>query len=150
MTDIRFVAWVAIINIMGATGLSDLVITLITLTFFLLGSLGGLFKLCHLAGLASLGILGGMSVGIRVVLMREGLLLKPMGLNWIIIAFCGLAGFVATLLRQRIGVVRVVVWNSPCRRYLTGGFTGSFLHVHGNVLPLAWYRSRRPQTKRRK
>lgn len=94
---------------MNAEGLSDLVLTLITLSFFVLGSLGGLFKFCSLAGLTALSILGGMSVGVRLVLMREGFLLHPTGLNWIIIVVCAAAGFVVTLLRQRLGIVRVIV-----------------------------------------
>lgn len=93
---------------MNAMGLSDLILTLITLSFFVLGSLGGLFELCRLAGLTALSILGGMSVGMRLVLMREGLLLRPTALNWAIIVVCAVAGSVVTLLRQRMGIVRVM------------------------------------------
>lgn len=94
---------------MNAEGLSDLVLTLITLSSFALGSLFGLFNFCRLAGLTALSILGGMSVGVRLVLMREGLLLRPAGLNWIIIVVCASAGVLITLFRQRLGVVRVVI-----------------------------------------
>jgi hypothetical protein len=100
---------VATVNVVNAEGLSDLVLTLVTLGCFVLGSLGGLFKFCNLAGLTALSILGGMSVGVRLVLMREGLLLHPTGLNWIIIVVCAAAGVVATLFRQRLGIVRVFV-----------------------------------------
>jgi hypothetical protein len=99
---------VTIVNVINAAGLSDLILTLVTLSFFVLGSLGGLFKLCRLAGLIALSILGGLSVGMRIVLMREGLLLRPTNLNWIIVVACAVVGFAGTLLRQRIGVVRVV------------------------------------------
>ena len=102
------VAWVAIINAMNAAGLSDLILTLITLSFFVLGSLGGLFKIFRLAGLTALSIIGGMSVGMRIVLMREGLLLHSTALNWVIIVVCAVAGFAVTLLRQKIGIVRVI------------------------------------------
>lgn len=102
------VVWVAIVNVMSAEGLSDLVLTLITLGFFVLGSLGGLLKFGRLAGLTALSILGGMSVGMRLVLMREGLLLRPTGLNWIVVVVCAVAGFAVTLLRQRIGIVRAI------------------------------------------
>jgi hypothetical protein len=118
-TDIRFVAWVAIINTMNAEGLPDLILTLVTLGIFALGSLGGLFKLCRLPGLVALSILGGMSVGMRVVLMREGLLLSPIGLNWIIIAVCTAAGSATTLFKQRIGIVRVTILYATCRQNLT-------------------------------
>ncbi|KAF9652815.1 hypothetical protein BDM02DRAFT_3258344 [Thelephora ganbajun] len=87
-------AWVAIVNVTNAAG--------------------GLFKFCRLAGLTALSILGGMSVGMRVVLMREGLLIHPTSLNWIIIVACAVAGFVVTLLRQRIGIA------------LSCTFTGTF------------------------
>lgn len=107
-TDAGCAAWVTIVNVINAAGLSDLILTLVTLSFFVLGSLGGLFKLCRLAGLTALSILGGMSVGMRIALMREGLLLRPTSLNWIIIVVCAVAEFVVTLLRQRIGIVRVV------------------------------------------
>ena len=102
-------AWVAIINAVNAAGLSDLVLTLITLSFFALGSLGGLFKFCRLAGLTALSIIGGMSVGMRLVLMREGLLLHSIALNWVVIAAFAVAGFALTLLRQGIGIVRVIL-----------------------------------------
>ena len=124
---------------MKATDLSDLILTLIILGFFVFGSLGGLFKFCRLAGLTALSILGGMSVGMRLILMREGLLLRPIALNWIIIVVCAVVGSVVTLLRQRIGVVRVTFWNLPRRRHLIGFTTGSFLHVHRNVPPLTWH-----------
>jgi len=106
--------WVVIVNVVNAEGLSDLVLTLITLTFFVLGSVGGLFKSCNLAGLTALSILGGMSVGMRLVLMREGLLLHPTGLNWIIIVVCAAVGFVVTLFRHRLGTA------------LSCTFTGTF------------------------
>lgn len=94
---------------MNAQGLPDLILTLVTLGIFALGSLGGLFKLCRLPGLIALSVLGGMSVGMRVVLMREGLLLRPIGLNWVIIAVCTAVGPATTLFRQRIGIVRVTI-----------------------------------------
>lgn len=108
-TYIPLAAWVALVNAMNAAGLSDLVLTLITLSFFALGSLGGLFKFCRLAGLTALSIIGGMSVGMRLVLMREGLLLHSIALNWVVIAACAVAGFALTLLRQGIGIVRVIL-----------------------------------------
>ena len=98
---------------MSARSVTGIILTLITMTFFALGSLGGLFKFCRLAGLTALSILGGMSVGMRVVLLREGLLLRPTALNWIIIAVFAVAGFAVTLFRLKIGVVRVVNRNVP-------------------------------------
>lgn len=110
-----FCVWVAIVNVMESEGPSDILLALITLSSFVVGSLGGLFKFCRLAGLTALSILGGMSVGMRLVLMREGLLLHPTALNWIVIVVCAVAGFAATLLRQRMGIA------------LSCTFTGTFL-----------------------
>lgn len=107
-TYIPLLAWVAIVNVVNAAGLSDLILTLISLSFFVIGSLGGLFRTCRLAGLTALSIIGGMSVGMRIVLMREGLLLRSAALNWVIIVVCAVAGFVVTLFRQRIGIVRAI------------------------------------------
>jgi len=95
------------INIVDAMGVSDIFLTLVTLSFFVLGSLGGLFKFFGLAGRLALSILGGMSVGMRIVLMREGLLLRPTALNWTIVMACAVAGCLLTLFRQRIGIVSV-------------------------------------------
>jgi len=114
-TEIRFAAWVTIINVISVRGATDMVLTFITLTFFGLGSLGGLFKFCRPTGLAALSVLGGMSVGTRVVLLRRGLLLRPTALNWIVIALFTVAGLAVTLLRRKIGVVRVVTRDEPCR-----------------------------------
>ena len=101
----------AVTNVISAEGATGIVLTLITLTFFALGSLGGLFKFCRLAGMIALSILGGMSIGMRVVLLREGLLLRPTALNWIIIAVPTAAGVAVTQFRLKIGVVRVVARN---------------------------------------
>lgn len=139
-TETLFVVWVTIVNVINAAGLGDLALTLVTLISFALGSLGGLLMSLRLAGLTALSILGGMSVGMRLVLIREGLLFSSkLGLNWIVVVVCAVAGFAVTLLRQRIGTVRaIVVWDTPRGRRLTGTFAGSFLHVHRNVPPLAW------------
>jgi len=115
VAEIWFAAWVTIINVISARGATDIILTFITLTFFALGSLAGLFKFCRLAGLTALSILGGMSVGMRVVLLRGGLLLRPAPLNWIIIALFMVVGLTVTFFRRRIGAVRVVARNVPQR-----------------------------------
>ena len=104
---------------MNAAGMSDLVLTLIALSFLVLGSFGGLFESSGLAGLTALSILGGMSVGVRIVLFREGLLLHTISLNWIIIIVLAVVGFVVTLFRRQIGIVRVIPRNLSRRQYLT-------------------------------
>ena len=117
----------AIVNTVNATGVSDLILTLVVLSFLVLGSFGGLFKSSRLAGLTALSILGGMSVGMRIVLFREGLLLHTISLNWIIIVVLAVAGSVVTLLRQQIGIVRVFPRNPSLRQYLTGCLQRPFL-----------------------
>jgi len=104
---------------MNAAGMSDLVLTLIALSFLVLGSFGGLFESSGLAGLTALSILGGMSVGMRIVLLREGLLLHTISLNWIIIIVLAVVGFVVTLFRRQIGIA------------LSCAFTGTFFLALG-------------------
>lgn len=127
----------AIVNSVNAAGLPDLILTLITLSFFVVGSIGGLFKIFHLAGQLALSIVAGMSFGMRLVLMREGLLFRPTTLNWIIIVVCAVAGFALTWLRQRMGIVRAIFFNVPHRQHLKESVTGHLLHAYWNVPPLA-------------
>jgi hypothetical protein len=68
-----------------------------------------------------------MSVGMQIVLMREGLLLCPIGLNWVIIAVCMVAGSVTSLFRQQIGIVCVTVWCAPHKQNLTRNTHRPFL-----------------------
>lgn len=52
-----------------------------------------------------LGAVGGLSIGIRVVLFKEGLLVGVFFVNWLIIALFALLHIGFILWQQRIGVV---------------------------------------------
>lgn len=75
--------------------MGDLVLTLVSLGFFGAGFAFGMLRVCHKIAPALLGILGGMAVGLRLVLLRRGLLFPGLGqysLNWGIVAISGLVG----------------------------------------------------------
>ena len=80
------------------------------MAFFFLGFILGLFESARLAGLAMLGISGGFAFGIRMILLKEGLLLSGTSLfavNWILIALFGVLGgiFITLPKVQRGGIV---------------------------------------------
>lgn len=63
-----------------------------------------------MVGLLQLGIQGGLAIGIRIVLLRNLLLVpEPAAffVNWLLIAFCGLASAVLVIWKQRAGLVSV-------------------------------------------
>jgi hypothetical protein len=104
----RSTAWAAIINSVDENGVSDIVLTVAVLVFFSLGSILGFFEFARLGGITMLALTGGLSIGIRVVLMREGLLLHGDSLyavNWVIVgAFAVLHGLALVWL-QRVVIV---------------------------------------------
>lgn len=71
----------------------------------MLGFVIGLFEFARLMGIATLGIIGGLAVGVRIVMFREGLLIPMYSINWVIVGGCGLGGLVLVVVRQRIGIV---------------------------------------------
>jgi Domain of unknown function (DUF4203) len=103
-------AWAAFINSLNATGVPDLLLTAIVMAFFFLGSALGLFEFARKAGLVVLGISGGMAFGIRVMLLKEGLLISKTSLfafNWVLIAVFGVLGAISMVWYkvQRGGIV---------------------------------------------
>lgn len=90
---------------MNAEGLSDLVLTIIVLAAFGVGFFIGLLNLGRVAGIWMLGILGGMSIGIRIVLLRDGLLIPKYAANWFIVGILMIVGLGVTVFRQRFGLV---------------------------------------------
>ncbi|KAJ3571731.1 hypothetical protein NP233_g3559 [Leucocoprinus birnbaumii] len=109
------VSWASFSNTMGAPGISDIVLTLICLGFFAFGFVFGLLEIGKLAGMVSLGILGGLSLGVRLMLFRSGLLI-PVGsdgygagyvLGWAMIAILGVLGglWIALVRFQRSGLL---------------------------------------------
>jgi hypothetical protein len=89
-------------------GLSDILITVVVLSFFVLGFILGVFEVGRLAGVTLLGITSGLAVGIRVILLKQQLLLAGETLffvNWLIIAFFGLLNGMVMIWKQRVGIV---------------------------------------------
>ncbi|OJT10578.1 hypothetical protein TRAPUB_12914 [Trametes pubescens] len=97
--------WAAFVNTVNAQGLSDLVLTIIVLAAFGIGFFVGLLNLGRVAGIWMLGILSGMSIGIRIVLLRDGLLIPKYAANWFIVGILMIIGLGVTVFRQRFGLV---------------------------------------------
>jgi len=102
-------AWAAVSNSVNASPpISDLFISIIVWGSSGLGFLFGLFEIGRVAGIVSLAISGGISFGIRIVLMREGLLFQGSSLylvNWVIVGFLGIAAGLSMIYKQRIGIL---------------------------------------------
>lgn len=101
-------AWAAFINSVDSTGVSDILLTVIVLAFFFLGFILGVFNFARLGGLALLAITGGLAFGMRIVLLRDGLLLNGdslFALNWVIIAVFGGVSGLALIWLQRAVIV---------------------------------------------
>jgi len=112
-------SWAAIINNISSAGLNDLVLVVTVFCFFALGMVLGIFRTFQFVGLAALGISGGLSLGIRMALLRQGLLVHTFFVNWLIAAVLGTLGLCAVLFKQRAGIA------SGC------ALTGTFLLVIG-------------------
>ncbi|THU89777.1 hypothetical protein K435DRAFT_802493 [Dendrothele bispora CBS 962.96] len=120
-------SWAAIISTVNETGVSDILLTIIVLAFSFLGFIMGFFEFARVGATGILGILGGLAFGIRIILLKEGLLLSSSGmffLNWIIIAVFGVGGGSLVVWRQRAGLL------TACAS------TGTFLTVLGADLIL--------------
>lgn len=101
-------AWASLISTVSTVGLSDILITVVVLSFFVLGFILGVFEVGRLAGVTLLGITSGLAVGIRVILLKQQLLLAGETLffvNWLIIAFFGLLNGMVMIWKQRVGIV---------------------------------------------
>src|SRR6267154_729959 len=99
-------AWSVFVNTLDNVGISDITLTVLVLSLFVFGLLFGLLEVGHMAGIFQLGIQGGLAIGIRIVLLRSRLLVpEPTALwvNWLLIAFCGLACAVLVIWKQRVG-----------------------------------------------
>ncbi|OSC97298.1 hypothetical protein PYCCODRAFT_1377379 [Trametes coccinea BRFM310] len=97
--------WVAFVNSISAEGLSDIVITVISLGAFAIGFLIGVFNIGRMAGILTLGVLGGFSIGIRIILLRPGLLIPKYVANWFVLAVFMIIGLGAMLYRRRFGLL---------------------------------------------
>lgn len=100
-----FPVWAAFVNTVSSDGLSDIVLTAIAIAAFVIGFLVGVLKFGRWAGVLLLGVLGGFSIGIRVVLLRPGLLVPDYRLNWLVLAVFFVIGLFLVLLWQHFGIV---------------------------------------------
>lgn len=76
----------------------------------------GALSFGRIAGITLLGITGGMSIGVRIILFRPGLLVPVFYVNWLIITVLGVVGFLVVLMRQRAAIVRLFrFFSESCR-----------------------------------
>ncbi|CAL1711492.1 unnamed protein product [Somion occarium] len=97
--------WAAFVNTLGPSGISDLLLTCLVMGAFGLGFFIGLFNLGRLAGITFLALSAGFSIGVRIVLFRDGLLVPSFFVNWIIATVCAVIGFVLVVVRQRLAIL---------------------------------------------
>ncbi|KAF7297891.1 SET domain-containing protein [Mycena chlorophos] len=101
----------AIINSVDNTGLADIALTAIVLVIFAVGFAIGVFEFARLGAIAAIGLAGGTAFGIRVVLLRAGLLLPAAKLydlnllNWGIVGLFGAVGGLVLVRYQRYGLL---------------------------------------------
>lgn len=101
--------WAAFNNTVDADGLSDIVLTVISIGGFVVGFVGGVLDFGRWPGILLIGVLGGLSIGVRLVLLRPGLLIDSTYIvNWLVLAAFMALGLAGVLLRQRVGLVSVL------------------------------------------
>ncbi|KAG6335830.1 hypothetical protein ID866_3266 [Astraeus odoratus] len=114
-------------------GVSDLALTVFVLVLFGLGFLLGCLELSRIMGTLITGALGGLALGIRIVLLRSGLLISDPSIffvNWLILNGCASMGsFLCGLgfdlvINQQSGMSRGLRYFMDRNRY----------HVADNVL----------------
>jgi len=106
--------WSAIINALEPDGVSDYLITILVLSFFVLGFFVGHFQNAYYVGIFCLGFLGGVSLGVRLVILRPNLLIQGNALsrlNWLIAIFLGLLGVLGVFYKKtsRVALVGRIV-----------------------------------------
>ncbi|KAJ6590047.1 hypothetical protein DFH09DRAFT_1140753 [Mycena vulgaris] len=100
--------WAAVINSVSGSGIPDLFLTAIIIVLFCLGFALGVFEVARLGGITMIGLTGGIAFGIRIVLLRPGLLISATDLyavNWVIVAVCGGAAGLSLIWFQRYGLL---------------------------------------------
>ena len=99
--------WAAFVNTVSSDGLSDILLTVIAIAGFAIGFLVGMLKFGRWMGVLLLGVLAGFSIGLRIVLLRPGLLIPVYRLNWLVLAVFMVMGPSLVLLWQHFGIVSV-------------------------------------------
>ncbi|KAJ7982796.1 hypothetical protein DFH06DRAFT_977811 [Mycena polygramma] len=101
-------AWAAVINTVSGSGVGDLFLTAIVVVFFFCGFALGVFEIGRLGGITMIGLTGGIAFGVRIVLLRAGLLISSTefyAINWVIVAVCAVAGGLSLIWFQRYGLL---------------------------------------------
>ncbi|KAJ6593295.1 hypothetical protein B0H19DRAFT_919594 [Mycena capillaripes] len=101
-------SWAAVVNTVSGSGVADLFLTAIIVVFFAFGFVLGLFEIGRLGGITTIGIGGGVAFGIRIVLLRAGLLVSSTQLyaiNWVIVGVCAAAGGLSLIWFQRYALL---------------------------------------------
>lgn len=93
-------------NTVNSDGIPDIALTVIPLGGFAIGTALGALNFARWAGILLIGILGGFSVGVRVVLLKPGLLVSNYVVNWLVMVPFAILGLAAVLVKQRFGLVR--------------------------------------------
>ncbi|TFY81360.1 hypothetical protein EWM64_g2655 [Hericium alpestre] len=110
-------AWSAFINTVSGTGIPDLPLTLIVLGSILAGSIFGALPFMRVGGITVLGILGGLAAAMRIIVVKDNLLISSpsaFSVNWLLIAGAGVVSGGLTTWKQRMGIVGV---SPPWRQY---------------------------------
>ncbi|KIM82473.1 hypothetical protein PILCRDRAFT_820332 [Piloderma croceum F 1598] len=103
--SIAVCSWAAFINTVSSQGFPDIALDGIVFGFFVLGFVLGLFEFARVTGIACLGALGGLAVGMRIVLFKNGLIVHVFFVNWLIVSACAVVSLLLLLRAQRIGII---------------------------------------------
>ncbi|EKM53362.1 uncharacterized protein PHACADRAFT_125005 [Phanerochaete carnosa HHB-10118-sp] len=97
--------WASFVNAVGADGILDLWLMVLPVAAFGCGFVLGLFEFGRIAGIAVLGALGGLSLGVRIVLFRPGLLFPhPYWANWVVTMVLGAIFLILVIAKQKAGI----------------------------------------------
>ncbi|THH18687.1 hypothetical protein EW146_g2350 [Bondarzewia mesenterica] len=103
---VHWAAWAAFINTVSAPGISDFLLTLIIFAFTFLGLILGVLPFMRVCGIAVLGLVGGIAFGVRILILKAGLLVASVFfVNWLLASLFGILGGVLVLVRQRAGIL---------------------------------------------
>jgi hypothetical protein len=103
---LRRVAWAAVINTVSAPGISDIVLVIVVLVFIFIAFILGLLPVMRIGGAAVLGLIGGVAFGLRLALLKAGLLIPIPAVNWVLVVAFALAFGYMVVWKIRIGLVR--------------------------------------------
>ena len=90
---------------MSSKGPSDAIILCIVLASILSGAVIGFFTPYLDIGIFLLSLTGGVSAGLRLVLVKKELLVPNSMVDWVVIGLFGLSGAVLFIIRRHISMV---------------------------------------------